>query len=406
VDADQATTPLLRWRLNSTIVTREDDHNGAVALASGASGNENLMNTRERFVRTLTGQPVDRVPFMRVFGGTNTILPRWEDEHPGIGECIDELLGFEGVYRGWGITPVDMDPRGFGPPEILEETTEILTQRTGDGSVVQVYKHGDYNRHTVEWPVKTRRDWDEYKEKYLDAEDPSRFPGDWDTLVGAYRARDYPLQLTHRGVYGFARERMGDEALALAFYDDPDLVHDMVETYTDLAIALFEKQARDVEFDLIECWEDMASKNGSMVGPATFRQFLAPAYERLAAFAKEHQIPVILVDSDGLIEDLSGWMAEAGVNAMYPYEVLAGNDVTRALENHPTVGAIGGLRKECMYEGREAIDLEMEKARRLIRLGRYIPGPDHMALQDASLESYRYFMERLREVVMTTTPEV
>ena len=27
------------------------------------------MNTRERFVGTLTGQEVDRIPFMKVFGG-------------------------------------------------------------------------------------------------------------------------------------------------------------------------------------------------------------------------------------------------------------------------------------------------------------------------------------------------
>ena len=32
------------------------------------------MNTRERFVRTLTGKPVDRVPFMKVFGGANAVL--------------------------------------------------------------------------------------------------------------------------------------------------------------------------------------------------------------------------------------------------------------------------------------------------------------------------------------------
>ena len=31
------------------------------------------MNTRERFVGTLCGEPVDRVPFMKVFGGTNAV---------------------------------------------------------------------------------------------------------------------------------------------------------------------------------------------------------------------------------------------------------------------------------------------------------------------------------------------
>ena len=40
------------------------------------------MNDRERFVNTLTGRPVDRVPFIKVFGGTNAVLPGWEREYP------------------------------------------------------------------------------------------------------------------------------------------------------------------------------------------------------------------------------------------------------------------------------------------------------------------------------------
>jgi len=35
------------------------------------------------------------------------------------------------------------------------------------------------------------------------------------------------------GVYGFARKMMGDEALAYAFYDDPNWCTDIMDTYTD-----------------------------------------------------------------------------------------------------------------------------------------------------------------------------
>lgn len=55
-------------------------------------------------------------------------------------------------------------------------------------------------------------------------------------------------------------------------------------------------------------------------------------------------------------------------------------------------------------DGKEAIDRELEKARAYIKLGRYIPGPDHFVLSNVSWANYRYFMERLREVVMTTKP--
>jgi hypothetical protein len=360
------------------------------------------MTSRERFVRTLTGKPVDRVPFMKIFGGNNAVLPQWEEECPGIGETIDELLGFEGTYRGWNITPVNVWASQVGPAVVLEETEEKIIRRTGDGTVEMIQKGQDFAHYDIEWPVKSQADWDSYKAKHLQADDPARFPGNWSELVEEYRTREYPLQLSHGGVYGFARNRVGDEALAYLFYDDPALVHDMMDSYTDMTLAIWEKQVAEVQFDLIECWEDMAFRSGSLISPQTFREFMKPNYQRIAEFAAAHGIEVLLVDSDGYIEDLTGVMLEAGVTAMYPYEVQSGNDVARVRERFPEMGCVGGLNKQVMAQGREAIDAEMERARERIRLGRFIPGPDHFVLSDVSCAGYRYFMERLREVVMET----
>jgi uroporphyrinogen decarboxylase len=341
---------------------------------------------------------------MKVFGGDNAILPQWEQEHPGIGQCIDERLQFEGGYRGWRCTPVNMDPSQPDPEVVLEDSETKLIRRRGDGTVDVVHKVGDYHQHDLDWPIKSLADWREYKARHMQADDPSRFPANWAELVAEYRGRDYPLQLTHRGVYGFCRNRMGDENLAYAFYDQPELVHDMMDHYTEMAIQVWEKQLRDVEFDLIECWEDMAYRTGSLISPQTFREFMRPNYERIAEFARRHGIEVILVDCDGYIEDLTELMLEAGVTALYPYEVQSGNDVARVQDRFPTVGCIGGLNKQVMAQGREAIDRETERARRLIERGRFIPGPDHFVLSDVSFASYRYFMEQLREVVLTTRP--
>mgnify|MGYP001602747280 CR=1 FL=1 len=137
-----------------------------------------------------------------------------------------------------------------------------------------------------------------------------------------YRTRDYPLQLTHGGVCGFARTLMGDEQLLYAMCDAPDLVHAIMEAYT----------------------------------------------------------------------------------AMYPFEAGAGCRVAEVRKRHPELGVIGGLAKEAMIYGQAAIDKEMEKARRMIALGRLIPGPDHFVQSDVSWKNHRYFMERLREVFITTKP--
>ena len=362
------------------------------------------MNTRERFVRTLTGQDVDRVPFMKVFGGRNAIVPRWEDEFPGAGERIDEILGFEGEHRGWARTDVNIFLGQRGKPEILEETDEHFVQRFADGWTEIITKGRDYHHQTIGWPVQSRADWIRVKERHLQADDPERFPTDWEAKVESYRQRDYPLQLTHRGVFGFPRLVMGDARLFYAFYDEPDLVHDIMDTYTDTIIALWDKQIGQIEFDLIEVWEDMAWKSGALVSPQVFREFMTPNYRKIANYAKSHGIPIILVDSDGYIENLSELMWEAGVIAMYPYEAQSGNDVLRVRQRFPEMGIVGGLNKNVMAQDKEAIDAEMKRARRYIEAGRYIPGPDHFVLSDVSWENYRYFMEQLREVVLTTKP--
>lgn len=364
------------------------------------------MTSRERFVRTLTGQPVDRVPFIKVFGGTNAVLPHWKTEQPGLENEIDRILGFEGTYRGWATTPVNFWFSQCGEPEKIAENASEITLRYTEGTVRIITKsEADFHGQIVEWPVKSRPDWLRVRDRHLRAEDPARFPPDWTARVQEYRSREYPLQLTHGGVYGFARNLMGDVNLAYAFYDEPDLVHEIMDGYTDMILQIWEKMVTEVEFDLVEFWEDMASKNGSLISQSVFHEFMAPNYRKVAAFARKHRIPIILTDSDGLTEDLAGWMMEAGLTAMYPFEVGAGNDLDRTRKRYPTLGIIGGLEKNAMALGKEAVDAEMEKARRMIRRDRFIPGPDHMALTNVTWPQYRYFMERLKEVVMTTQPE-
>lgn len=362
------------------------------------------MNHRERFIRTMTGQEVDRVPFIKVFGGDNAHRSEWNNEYPGIGKCIDDLLRFEGPYRGWQIAPVNMDLANKGEPTKEERSDGLIVHRWEDGTA-RIFAPGkDFHYQTIEWPVKDRESWIRLRDRQLDPDDPSRFPADWSEYVTKLNNRDYPLQLTHRGVYGFARNVMGDEALSYMFYDDPELVHEIMDYYTDFALKLFERQCAEIEFDLIEFWEDMASKNGSLISPATFREFMKPQYQKVARFAEEHGIRILLVDSDGYIEKLTELMLEAGATAMYPYEVQAGNDCFKMLDTYPKLGIIGGLNKNVMASGKDAIDKEMEKARALIRKGRFIPGPDHFVLSDVTFANYRYFMESLREVVMTTKP--
>ncbi|MCL2742022.1 MAG: hypothetical protein FWE70_07980, partial [Oscillospiraceae bacterium] len=346
-----------------------------------------------------------RAPFIKVFGGTNAFAWHWRVRHPNVGSYVDELLGLEGAYRGWHCAPVNV--RLCGAPdteEVISEDGTTTRVRLGDGTVRVRYRSGDHHfNHIAEYPVKSADDWERVKGSWMDPDDPARFPKDWDNYVDMYGGRDYPLQLTSGGVYGFARNMLGDEALCLSMHDDPGLVEDIMGTYTGMCVRIWKKMAARVDFDLIECWEDMAYKGGSIISEAHFKRFMAPHYRRIREFADEAGIPIVLVDSDGETMALAAWMHAAGANAMYPFEVRAGNDVSAIRGSLPGMGCIGCLDKECMAGGKEGMDAELERARGLIRLGRVIPGPDHFVLENVPFENYAYFMRGLRKVVMETT---
>ena len=171
-----------------------------------------------------------------------------------------------------------------------------------------------------------------------------------------------------------------------------------------MLLLLWERLCDKIQFDLIESWEDMAYKCGSIISPEHFQEFLAPQYKKIRAFADAHDIPILLVYSDGNTDILAEWMYDSGVNAMYPFESLAGCNAKNVREKLPGMAGLGGLNKDCMAHGKEQMDEELEKASVLIKLGRFIPGPDHMVLSNVSFENYRYFMTRLKDIVMNTRP--
>jgi len=361
------------------------------------------MNARERFVRVLTGKDCDRVPFMKIFGGTNAVVEKWKDDYPLAHTYIDELLGFEGGYRGWRIAPVNTGLCGAPPDAEVQVTPTERHIRKGDGTLyITMNRDGHFFNHIAEYPVKNFNDWLNIKQNYMDPFDPVRFPKDWRVFADLYAARDYPLQLTCGGVYGFARHMLGDELLCYSLYDAPELVADVMDTYITMCIDIWKKMSIYIHFDVIECWEDMAYNSGPIISKEHFDFFMAPQYRRIRGFAEEAGIPLVLVDSDGYIMELSKWMYETGVNSMYPFEVQAGNSVETIRAALPGMGCIGGLDKECMARGKPAMDAELDKAAKLIPLGRFIPGPDHFVLENVPFDNYIYFMRGLKRVVMET----
>ena len=192
---------------------------------------------------------------------------------------------------------------------------------------------------------------------------------------------------------------LGDEECLLAFYTMPDLVHDIMDHLTSLYLTVFEQVLKEVRVDTILIWEDMCGRNGPLISPQHWEEFMGPNYRRIKRFADEHDIPVIMVDTDGDPALIAPPMRRSGVNLLLPMEVAAGCDVNDWQERFPGLGMMGGIDKRALAVGPEAIDKELERIRPALERGRYVPALDHVVPDDVSWDNYSYFARALKRLV-------
>ncbi len=195
---------------------------------------------------------------------------------------------------------------------------------------------------------------------------------------------------------------MGVENLLVAFYDDPELIHDMMDYLTDFWIAIYEKVCKTVKVDAIHIWEDMSGKNGSLISPQMVRDFMIPNYKKIKAFANKHNIPIFSVDTDGDCSQLIPLFIEAGVNLIFPFEVAAGNDILAYRKQYLNLCIMGGIDKQEIAKGPESIDKELLRIKPMLNQSGYIAALDHLIHPEISYSDFRYFCTKLKDEIFSS----
>jgi uroporphyrinogen decarboxylase len=359
------------------------------------------MTDRERFVACVLGQPVDRVPYWLIWGPWGRAWQRWIEE--GKPEEITDARSFMNPDCPPIGVPVKCGPCPAFGREVLSEDDDYVTATDSWGIVRRDYKRGESMSEFVKFPVAGRDDWERYKAERLDPANPDRLAGPWLEQCRDWMARGWPIQLggfPDSTVFGGVRWLLGDEECLIAFYEAPDLVHDIMNHLTDVCLAVFAKVAEQVQVDVIHIWEDMCGKQGPLISPKHWREFMGPCYRRIKRFADENGIPIISVDTDGKPDDIVPPMMEAGVNFLWPMEVAAGTDVNDYRKRWPELALMGGIDKRALAKGPEEIDAELDRVWPAVATGRYIPELDHLIPDDVSWANYRYYAEALKARVI------
>jgi hypothetical protein len=359
------------------------------------------MRDGERLVRWLTFQDVDRPPFFQLWTAWGQTFDRWKMETGLLdldGRRLTALFNFDHSFE---IVPV---PLGLYPPferQVIEDRGEYyivrdergitMRQRHDLGSVPGYLKH----------PVRDPDDWERLKKERLDPDDPGRYMANWDSFNGYLDRTGAVAQLGDfpYGLFGTARDLMGTEALLCGFYDQADLVKDIMDYLTGFWLRIYERTLKYTRVACIHLWEDMAGKSGSLISPEMVRHFIAPNYRRIRDFAQNHSIPLFSIDSDGDVSQIAPAMTEAGVNLFYPFEVQAGCDIEIYRQRYPRLGIMGGLDKRALALDTQAIDREIAKAERMFRSGGYVASLDHLVPPDVPWKNYCYYIDCLRQLI-------
>ena len=281
---------------------------------------------------------------------------------------------------------------------VIEETDGYVVKINHHGAKVRNLKDETSMPEFLEYPIQGPRSLDWLRER-LDPRAPGRTSPDWLATARCDQGSGRAVFSNGGSYFGFLNEHMGTERLMTAYFDAPDFVH----AVNDMLCVLCEQALRTVlpEFalDFVGYHEDMAYRNGSIISPEMFGEFMSPYYRRVRDAWAPHGVDVHIMDSDGDIRQLIPLWLDCGVNVFTPMEVAAGMDVLALREQYGRqIGMMGGFDKRILAAGRGAIRAEVERLRPVIEEGGYVPSCDHGVPPDVPWDHYKYFVDCLKTV--------
>lgn len=325
------------------------------------------MTNRERFLAVLNGKKPDRLPTIEWAPWWHLTLEQWTKQ--GLPQ---EYTDFHKSFEYFGL---DMHYQ-FG-----------LNHKLPNFPVPAEFGH----------PImEDEKDYAELKKLMYSKEQAISSATNIIPFKEGHERGDYALWFSMEGFFWFPRVLFGIENHLYAFYDYPELMHQINQEHTDMMLLFLEEVYKHVTPDFMAFSEDMSYNHGPMLSKECYDEFMVPYYKQVIPFIKSKGTKV-LIDTDGDVEPLIPWFKEVGIEGVLPLERQAGVDVNRIRKNHPEWIMLGSYDKTIMHKGEEAMRQEFERLLPAMKSGRYIPAVDHQTPPDVSLDNYKTYVRLLKE---------
>lgn len=370
----------LKWKLHSDLAIKKKPSIG-----------------REEYLDYMTFKSNDRPLFTELFGPIIGLKEEWEEQ----GATPEELDFSAFTYRceSRGFLPINTGRLGGYAEKFIEETEEHKIWRDGLGRTMKLQKGTASIPLPLDYPVITMDDWLKIKPWYEFSKE--RLAGEWQTIALDYSKQNKVVSVGIPGGFDEPRQLMGEENLCIAYYEQPELVHDILNTIGGTAFKVLEQVSRAVPIDLLFVHEDMAGKSGPLAGPIQIKEFIAPYYRRIWDLLEEKGARIFDQDSDGDMNHVIDEFLEAGVNCMHPMEPAANMDIVKLRAKYGSkLAFFGGIDKHIIRQSRDAIIKELEyKIPPMIRTGGCVLGLDHRIPNGTPLANYKFYLDKAWEIM-------
>jgi len=336
-------------------------------------------------------------------------MDKWiADGHLKGNEDLAELFGFDkgAVIQAGGLGWCEAEFKPIFKEEVLETTEEYELVRDFAGRHVLFFKgrRNGFMPTYEDHPVKDRETWERDVKWRLDPKSEERYNDD------SYMKKmqeDAKLGLWIRqglvGGFMYLRSLVGPEGILYMVYDDPDLVHDMMKTWFELADAVTTFHQKYVTFEEIFFAEDICYNGGPLISPDMMREFLFPYYQQLITNMNARKLDksvnmIVQIDTDGDCRPVIPVYQEIGMTFMSPFEVASGCDVVAQRKQYPELLMSGGIDKRILATTKDAIDREIDRIMPFMTSqGGFTPTCDHGVPEEVPFENYMHYRKRMLE---------
>jgi len=359
------------------------------------------MNSRECFQSIINFQKPDRVPLLEIEAYEQETIERWRREGLPPETTVVDYLGLDRKE----VVPIDFFPLPRFIRRVIEDNPLYRIEIDDRGITRKIHKeHPSLVYSYLDHPVKNRDDWERMKERF-NPRDAGRYPKNWSPeLIASYNQAPYPVGLViHPFFFRLGLFMMGLERFLLAFYDAPELIHDIFSFWADFVKVTISEVIEKVKLDYVTIAEDMAYKHSTHISPQMYREFWFPQIKEVVAFIRSKGIKLVTLWNSGDIRPLMPLFLEAGFNGFWPLECVTGiNALELRQEYGSKIVLVGNIAKEALISGKEAIRKEiLSKVPVLMEQGGYIPTVDDLIPPEVSFENYIYYINLLRDLKLS-----